>query len=100
GGVGSARQAQVEVGDAEGEVESGLPGHRQRLQGDVAVETADQHVAAEPDGHGGFAGGAYIVAGDGAAPAGGIHEHAPDHAAARGRADIEAEFGDAANIEF
>src|SRR5262249_53438177 len=54
----SAQRAQTQFPDADREVDADLAGHRDRLQGDGAVGTADQDIGAEPGRHRYLAAGA------------------------------------------
>ena len=75
--------------------------HRDRLQGDGAVGTADEDIGAEAGSDGHLAGRTEIVAGEKAASgADAVSEHAPHHHAAAGDADVEAELADRPAIDL
>src|SRR5215207_85031 len=79
-----------QVGDADREVEAGLAGDRERLQGDRAVRAADEDVGADAADDGGLGRRAGVDAG----------EHAPRHRPAGRRADVEAELADRAGVDL
>src|SRR4051812_35890066 len=97
---GSTSGAQLQVGDADRQVEPGLASERNRLQGDRAVRTADEHVGPETGPERRLGRTAAVLAG----------ERAPRHPA-RGKdrphdlppgrgAHIEAEPADDARIDL
>src|SRR5215471_6003023 len=94
----SADPAQVEPGDAGRQVEADLTLHRERLQRDRPVRSADQRIGAETGEHRGFRRRARIGAGQRADRAVGGGENEPHHHAARGHADVETELGDRAGV--
>ncbi|HMN51439.1 MAG TPA: hypothetical protein PKB01_05185 [Xanthobacteraceae bacterium] len=72
----------------------------ERLQGDRAVRTADQHVRAQPGDETDFRACASIVAGEAGEVRIGRRPHRPYDLSTRSRADVESEFGDYADIDF
>src|SRR5690606_24043654 len=71
-----------------------------RLQGDLVVAAADEHVGAEAEAGGGRGGGADIFAGQGALLHLARREDGPNHVGAVGEAEIDAELLDLALVAF
>ncbi len=83
------------------ESQAGLHFDRQRLQGERAIEAADERVGAEPGAQGDRGVGPDVVARQRPAPRpGGRREHRPRQNAPAGLTDVEAEFPDRAVIAF
>ncbi len=86
-----AGRIQLERTDGHSEVGAGLRADRDRLQGDAAIRTADQHVGAKSGADRRFRAGADISAGESAGAAPRRRKHCPDNIAATGEADIDTE---------
>src|SRR5262245_62963596 len=82
--------AKREAGNAQGQVNTHLAFHRDRLQGDRAVRAAEQDVGADTHAGGDFAGRAHIITGERAGRRSrGWREHGPGQGAAARDADVE-----------
>jgi hypothetical protein len=92
----SGAGAQMQFRHAEGQIEPDRGRHRDRLQRDRVVGTADENVGTEASGDRHLAARAEIIAGEkgGAGGRDAVREHRPYHHAAAGGADIEPELAD------
>src|SRR5215467_13136778 len=96
----STDPAQIDAGDACSDVQTGLALERKRLQFDGAIGAADQHIRADAGSDGGLGGGAAVASRKGARRPRGRGVDEPDHTAAGGDADIDAELGQRAGIKL
>src|SRR5215470_5067295 len=98
----SGAGAQMQLRHAEGQIESDRSGHRNRLQRDRVVGTADENVGAEAGGDRHLAARAEIIAGKkgGAGGRDAVREHRPYHHAAAGGADVEPELADRPAVDL
>src|SRR5215831_19721240 len=92
----------MQLRHAEGQIEPDRGGHRDRLQRDRVVGTADENVGAEAGGDRHLAARAEIIAGEkgGAGGREAVREHRPYHHAAGGGADIEPELADRSAVDL
>src|SRR3954467_13550780 len=94
----SAHELQRDLRNAGGDVEADLSLNRERLQRDRAIVAADQQVCSKARAYGRLRGGTRIGSGEPAAPTCRRYQPLPRQLSSSGEADIEADFGDGANI--
>src|SRR5262245_39356490 len=98
----SGAGAQMQLRHAEGQIEPDRGGHRDRLQRDRVVGTADENVGAEAGGDRHLAARAEIIAGEkgGAGGRDAVRAHRPYQHAAAGGADVEPELAERPAVDL